>query len=90
MIQSRQIEQRSRHLGDTELSDSVQIVTTTIAALGSVTAAYFSAKNHAQNALLKIEMDGKMTKFLELTEKSSHAEGVKDQKEAEITGEPVK
>jgi hypothetical protein len=63
------------------MSDTVQIISTTIAAAGAIVAAIFSAKNHALTTLLKVEIDGRGTELLALTRKSSHAEGVKDQKD---------
>jgi hypothetical protein len=69
---------------DARFTILVSSIPTTIAA---VTAAMIGWSNRQKIKTLDENVDGKLTKFMELIKKSSHAEGVLQEKERDKTGE---
>jgi hypothetical protein len=66
------------------MTDAVAVSAITV--IGGIVVAVvtvFGNKMGAKQDKMKEQMDGRLTELLELTRKSSHAEGVKDQVEME-------
>jgi hypothetical protein len=64
-------------LSDTQLTVIVAQVPATIIAISALIA---SLKNGKKADRLAVKVDGRLTELLALTRKSSHAEGMKDEK----------
>jgi hypothetical protein len=66
-------------LGTNAMTDIV--IVALIAAIPGTVAAIISGINKVKLDKVEIRVDGRLTQLLELTKQSSHAEGVKDEKE---------
>ncbi len=59
----------------------VSTIPTLISGVAALAAAYFGYRNYQQLIQIKVEINHRLSQLLELTVKSSHAEGVLQERE---------